>query len=171
MTTITDTAALSQGDVRLLADPIAQRMLASTQLARLAYVAKDGTPRVLPMLFHWNGEELVLPTFAGSHKLAALRANPVIAVTIDTAGPPPDVLLLRGQVEVSEVDGLLPEYEHAQHRYYGAEQASAALAETDKPGVRMARIALRPMWVGVIDFRTRFPGGGTADDFARRGES
>jgi hypothetical protein len=35
----------------------------------------------------------------------------------------------------------------------------------------MIRIALRPDWVGVIDFQTRFPGGNTADEFAKRGEA
>jgi general stress protein 26 len=168
---MTSAALLPQGDVRLLDDPIAQRLLASTELARLAYVARDGTPRVLPMLFHWTDEEFVLPTFAGSHKVAALLANPAVAVTIDTAGPPPNVLLLRGRVDVTEVDGILPEYEQAQVRYYGPENAAAAIAEVAKPGVRMVRIALRPSWVGVIDFQTRFPGGGTAEDFAKRGDS
>jgi len=123
------------------------------------------------MLFHWTGEELVLPTFAGSHKVAALLANPDAAVTIDTAGPPPAVLLLRGRVDLVEVDGVLPEYAQAHRRYYGPEQAAAAVADADKPGVRMVRIALRPSWVGVIDFQTRFPGGGTVEDFAKRGQS
>jgi hypothetical protein len=35
----------------------------------------------------------------------------------------------------------------------------------------MARIAVRPSWVGVLDFTTRFPGGGTADDFAQKGQT
>ena len=32
------------------------------------------------------------------------------------------------------------------------------LAALDVPGLRMVRIGLRPSWVGVIDFRERFPG-------------
>lgn len=39
-------AALPQGDVRLLDTDSAQGLLASTELARVAYVAADGTPRV-----------------------------------------------------------------------------------------------------------------------------
>jgi len=42
---------LVQGDVALLEHETAQRLLGSTELARLAYTALDGTPRVLPMLF------------------------------------------------------------------------------------------------------------------------
>ena len=49
-----------QGDLALLDDPVAQELLHSTNLARLAYVWRDGTPRVVPIWFHWDGEELVL---------------------------------------------------------------------------------------------------------------
>ncbi len=90
---------IEQGDLRLLDDPVAQRLLHSTELARLAYVGQDGLPRLIPMLFHWTGTEVVLPTFANSAKLRSLRRNPAIAVTIDTAGPPPEVLQLRGHAE------------------------------------------------------------------------
>ncbi|OXM65017.1 MULTISPECIES: pyridoxamine 5'-phosphate oxidase family protein [Amycolatopsis] len=161
---------LPQGDLRLLDTDLAQRMLASAELARLAYVAPDGTPRVLPMLFHWTGDEVVMATFAGTAKLAALRARPAVAITVDRAGPPPEVLLVRGNAVVTEVDGVVPEYVAAQRRYYGPEQGDAAAAEADRPGVRMARIAVRPEWVGTFDFQDRFPGGRSAADFARRGQ-
>ncbi|MEU6643141.1 pyridoxamine 5'-phosphate oxidase family protein [Saccharomonospora sp. NPDC046836] len=151
-------SALPQGDVGLLETEVAQRLLHSTELARLAYTAADGTPRVLPMLFHWTGSEVVMSTFAGAHKIAALRARPDVALTIDTSAIPPEVLLIRGRAVVTDVDGVVEEYALAQRRYYGDEQAAAALAEVDGPGTRMARIAVRPTWVGVLDFRTRFPG-------------
>jgi hypothetical protein len=166
---MTNLMTLPQGDVRLLDSEPAQRLLASTELARLAYVASDDTPRVLPMFFHWTGDELVFATFAGAKKIAALRARPTVAVTIDSAGMPPEALLVRGPVTVTEVDGIVPEYALAHHRYAGPEQGAANIAELDQPGVRMARIALRPAWVGMFDFQQRFPGGTSADDFARRG--
>jgi hypothetical protein len=166
---MTNLMTLPQGDVRLLDSAPAQRLLASTELARFAYVASDGTPRVLPMFFHWTGDELVFATFGGAKKIAALRHRPAVAITIDSAGLPPEALLVRGPVTVTEVDGIVPEYVLAQYRYTGPEQGAANVAEVDQPGVRMARIALRPEWVGVLDFQSRFPGGGTADDFARRG--
>lgn len=40
--------ALPQGDVRLLGTDVAQRLLSSAELARMAYVARDGTPRASP---------------------------------------------------------------------------------------------------------------------------
>ncbi len=154
----TDVANLPQGDLGLLEHPSARRLLGSTELARVAYLAEDGTPRVLPMLFHWNGVELLLPTFSRSHKVNSLRHNPRIAVTIDAAGPPPEVLLLRGRVELVAMNGVLPEYQLAQQRYYGDEQGRANAEQTAASGAPMTRIALRPDWVGVLDFQSRFPG-------------
>lgn len=148
---------MKQGDTALLDTDLARGLLVSTELARLAYVAHDGTPRVLPMLFHWTGDELVMATFAGAHKIAALRARPDVAITIDTPQTPPESISLRGRVELTEVDGLVPEYVLAHRRYGGEEQAAAVVAEMDVPGVRMVRIALRPSWVGTLDFRTRTP--------------
>ncbi|SEG80157.1 Pyridoxamine 5'-phosphate oxidase [Thermomonospora echinospora] len=148
---------LPQGDVRLLGSEVAGRLLASTELARLAYVAADGTPRVFPMMFHWNGEEIVMATFGGAHKIPALRARPDVALTVDTPGPPPDVLLIRGRAQVTDVAGVVPEYGLIHRRYFGEEQAAATVAEIDRPGLTMARIAVRPTWAGVLDFQTRVP--------------
>jgi Pyridoxamine 5'-phosphate oxidase len=127
-------------------------------LGRLGYVGRDGTPRVDPVGFVWNGAALVISTYAGSAKIAALRARPDVAITIDRAGPPPEVLLLRGRIELDEVDGVPAEYRQMQERYYGAEQAAAAVAHLERSGARMTRLVLRPTWVGVLDFQTRFPG-------------
>src|ERR671910_3718614 len=48
-----------QGDLALLDDPVAQTLLQSRASARLAYSWTDGTPRVVPIWFHWTGEEFV----------------------------------------------------------------------------------------------------------------
>jgi hypothetical protein len=155
---------LEQGDLRLLETDLAQRLLASRIPARYAYAALDGTPRVVASWFEWTGEELVLPTFISAphvshavYRLRALRANPDIAVTIDTDAFPPEVLSVRGTAEITEVDGVAPEYARAAHRYLGSEEATAYLAQIDHPGTRMARIAIRPAWVGLLDFQSRLP--------------
>jgi len=68
--------------------PISQELLAR-DLTRLAYVAKDGTPRNVPMGFTWNGSEIVMTTAKNAPKLSALRNNPTVALTIDTEVHPP----------------------------------------------------------------------------------
>lgn len=45
----------------MLNRPISQEPLAR-DLTRLAYVAKDGTPRNVPVGFTWNGSEIVMCT-------------------------------------------------------------------------------------------------------------
>ncbi|WP_413452966.1 pyridoxamine 5'-phosphate oxidase family protein [Georgenia sp. 1P01AC] len=158
-------AQLPQGDLRLLDAPLAQRLLHSTIPARLAYTARDGTPRVVPTWFHWTGEELVMATFLSAphvagpaRRLPALRARPDVAVTIDTEAFPPEVLLVRGRVRIEGLDGVAPEYAAAARRYQGEEGGGQYLAFVDQPGTRIARISLRPSWVGLLDFQARSPG-------------
>jgi hypothetical protein len=164
---------LSQGDLGLLESDVARRLLASTTPARYAYNALDGTPRIVASWFVWTGEELVMPTFiAGPHvrhaayRVKTLRARPEVAVSIDTESWPPELLTIRGSAEVTEVAGVVPEYAQAAHRYLGAEHAAPMLEQIDQPGTRMARIAVRPTWVGMLDFQTRMPsalGGATSE--------
>jgi hypothetical protein len=65
--------------------------------------------------------------------------------------------LLSSRIPISEFEGIPPEYASAARRYLGEEEARAYLAQIDRPGTRMARIDLRPTWVGVYDFRARLP--------------
>jgi hypothetical protein len=58
---------------------------------------------------------------------------------------------------VTEVDGAAPEYVLAARRYLGEEAAAAYIPQVNQPGIRMGRIAVRPVWVGVLDFQDRFP--------------
>jgi hypothetical protein len=160
----TSAQTLTQGDVRLLETDVARRLLVSTIPARFAYIAEDGTPRVLSTWFHWTGDVLAMPTFVAAphirhaaRRLDALRANPAVAVTIDTETFPPEVLTMRGRVTITEIDGVPPEYAASARRYLGDEAAAGYLGQIDQPGARMARIDLRPTWVGVHDFQTRLP--------------
>jgi hypothetical protein len=155
---------LEQGDPRLLETDLAARLLTSTIPARYAYTSLDGTPRIVASWFVWTGEELVLPTFISAphithaaFRVRALRANPDVAVSIDTESFPPEVLSIRGKAETTEIDGVAAEYAEAARRFLGTEQAADYLAQIDQPGTRMARIAVRPTWVALMDFQNRMP--------------
>jgi hypothetical protein len=155
---------LEQGDLRLLETDLAARLLTSTIPARYAYTSLDGTPRIVASWFVWTGEELVLPTFISAphithaaYRVRALRANPDVAVSIDTESFPPEVLSIRGKAETTEIDGVAAEYAEAARRFLGTEQAADYLAQIDQPGTRMARIAVRPTWVALMDFQSRLP--------------
>ena len=146
-----------QGSLELLDDPIAQELLRSTMPARLAYTWPDGTPRVVPIWFHWTGEEVVMGGPPDAPKLRAIRANPAVALTIDGDSWPYEVLLLRGQARVDIVEGVPAEYAAAARRYFGEEQGEAWVEQVGQLLSQGGRIAVRPDWVSILDFQTRFP--------------
>ncbi|HUI77288.1 MAG TPA: pyridoxamine 5'-phosphate oxidase family protein [Bryobacteraceae bacterium] len=147
----------AQGSVALLNDPVAKELLTSKIPARLAYVWTDGTPRVVPVWFHWNGSEFVIGTPPKAPKLKALRKNPKVALTIDDNTFPHKVLMIRGTAALEEVNGVVPEYELVAHRYFGEEQGKAWVQQVGKMLPGMVRVRVRPEWVGIPDFQARFP--------------
>ena len=146
-----------QGDVGLLQDPVAQQLLQSTFPARLAYTWSDGTPRVVPIGFHWNGAEIVLGGPPDAPKMRVLKDGAKVALTIDSDRMPHKVLLIRGSIRIDTVEGIAPEYAAMARRTMGDEQGQAWLGQAGALIPRMARIYIRPEWVAVMDFETRFP--------------
>nr|WP_221377358.1 pyridoxamine 5'-phosphate oxidase family protein [Actinoplanes polyasparticus] len=141
----------------ILNRPYSQELLAR-DLTRLAYVATDGTPRTVPIAFTWNGAQIVLCTTRNAPKLAALRRNPQVALTIDTEVHPPKILLLRGHAELDDVDGIPEEYLQMNGSYQmSAEQRVEWEAEVRSLYEGMVRIVITPTWVKLIDFETTLP--------------
>ena len=137
--------------------PHSQELLAR-DLTRLAYVAKDGTPRNVPIAFTWNGSEIVMCTTKNAPKLPSLRANPAVALTIDTEVHPPKILLIRGRAELDVVDGIPDEYLEASGTYeMTPEQRADWEAEVRSLYDGMVRIVVTPNWVKLIDFETTLP--------------
>jgi hypothetical protein len=141
----------------VLKKPIAQEML-NRDLTRLAYVANDGTPRVVPITFTWNGAEVVMCTTTNASKLVSLRRNPAVALTIDTEAHPPKLLLLRGDAVLDEVDGIPEEYLQMNGTYeMTAEQRVEWEAEVRSLYESMVRIVVKPTWAKLIDFEETLP--------------
>jgi hypothetical protein len=86
---------------------------------------RDGTPRVVPIWFHWNGQEIVLGTPLKAPKVQALSRNAKVAPSIDSNTWPYKVLQIRGTAHVETVAGMVPEYALAAERYFGQEQGRA----------------------------------------------
>ena len=149
--------AVQQGDLELLEHPISRELLTSTIPARLAYIATDGTPRVVPIWFHWNGKEVVMSSPPKAPKLKALAKNPKVAITIDNNTFPHKVLSIRGSARLQPVDGIVPEYIAASERYFGPEHGPAWVNQLRGMVSSMVRITVTPEWVGLLDFQTRFP--------------
>ena len=137
--------------------PGSQEML-TRDVARLAYVATDGTPRVIPIAFTWNGTHLVMCTTKNAPKLPALRRDPVVALTIDTEVHPPTMLLVRGTAELDVVDGIPEEYLQMNRTYtMTPEQRVGWEAEVRSLYDGMVRIVVTPTWAKLIDFETTLP--------------
>jgi hypothetical protein len=149
--------AVKQGDLSLLEQPASQELLHSKIPARLAYVWTDGTPRVIPIWFHWNGREIIMATPPKAPKLKALAKNPKVSLTIDDNTFPHKVLLIRGTARLEAVDGIVPEYAAAAERYFDAAVAQGWLKQLRSTVSSMVRITVTPEWVGLLDFQTRFP--------------
>jgi hypothetical protein len=132
------------------------RELLNRPFTRLSYVAKDGTPRVVPIAFVWNGVEVVVVTPTNAPKLASLRANPAVALTVDTEEFPPKILLIRGRAELDVVDGIPDEY--VQANAVPADQFDAWEKEIRSLYVDgMVRVVITPTWAKLIDFEETLP--------------
>jgi hypothetical protein len=137
--------------------PLSQELLAR-DLGRLAYVARDGTPRNVPIGFVWNGSQIVMCTTKNAPKLPALRTNPMVALTIDTEVHPPKILLIRGRAELDVVDGIPAEYLQASGTYaMTPEQRVEWEKEIRSLYDGMVRIVVTPTWAKLIDFETTLP--------------
>ena len=141
----------------VLKRPLSQELLAR-DLTRLAYVAKDGTPRTVPIAFVWNGSEIVMCTAKNAPKLWALRQNRTVALTIDTEVHPPKILLIRGRAELDVVEGIPDEYLTANSAYeMTPEQRVEWEAEVRSLYDGMVRIVVTPIWAKLIDFESTLP--------------
>ncbi|MBV9351228.1 MAG: pyridoxamine 5'-phosphate oxidase family protein [Mycobacterium sp.] len=132
----------------------AQELLASTSAAHLAYIGKDGTPRVVPVGFFWTGDEFVISTATTAPKVAALSARPDVALAIDVGNTPDQAraLSIRGRASVEIVHGVVEEYLAAARQTMDAD--AAAEFEQNVRGMydQMARIAITPHWARYYDF-------------------
>jgi hypothetical protein len=88
------------------ASPVAQQLLQVKGPAHLAYNWRDGTPRVVPIGFHWNGEEIVMATAVDAPKTKVLTNGSKVAVSIDRDFSASKILLIRGTVRVDTVEGV-----------------------------------------------------------------
>jgi hypothetical protein len=97
-------------------------------------------------------------TVPKSAKVAALRRDPQVALTVDTQDQwPPRVLLIRGAARLDLVDGVPQAYLDASRKVVPA-------AEWDgwEQGVRalyreMVLITVQPEWAKLLDFETTAP--------------
>ena len=99
----------------------------------------------------------MIGTVPTSAKVAALRANPKVAITIDTSTFPPKVLLIRGTAELETVDGVPEGYLEGGRKFMTAEQFVEWEAGVKGLYDQMVVITVTPTWVKLLDFETTIP--------------
>ena len=140
-----------------MALPITQELLRTEVLLRLSYTAPDGGPRVIPIGYVWDGTSFQMWTIPVSAKVAALQADPRVAVVIDVLGPPPRVLLARGNAEMATVQGVPDGYLQASHRTMPEEAWADFDAQVRGLYDQMVTITVTPTWAKLLDFETTLP--------------
>ena len=137
-----------------LEQPGAQSLLCSATLLRLAYTGPDGFPRVIPIGFFWNGNQIVVCTAVTAPKVNALSSRPNVAITIDVGDTPTEAraLLVRGHARVEIVDGVPEEYVAASTKVLRADQVTGFESQVRATYDQMARISIEPVWARFFDF-------------------
>lgn len=140
--------------VEQLDDPGARELLGSPQPIRLAYLGRDGFPRVVPVGFLWKGGRIYVCTATSAPKVDALRERPQVAGVIDEGISSGDArqLLVRGTAEVEIVDGVAPEYFEAAAKGEGGKELADFERQVRAIFDRQARIAITPEWARFYDF-------------------
>ena len=141
----------------ILAKPYAQQLLNGPEPARFAYDGLDGDPRVIPIGFWTEGERILMATVPKAAKVAALRKNPKVAITIDTGAFPPKVLLIRGTASLELVQGVPEGYLTAGHKVMTDEQYPEWEAGVKSLYSEMGLITVTPTWAKLLDFETTIP--------------
>ena len=147
----------AQGSVDLLKEPLAQELLQSAVPARLAYVWKDGTPRVVPMWFHWTGTEVLMVSPLTAPKATSLHDGNRVAIAIDYEDWPARSLTLRGTLRATIIEGMHPQYPTMVRKYLG--DGTDEWVATYKQLVPRANLlSVVPDWAALIDIAGgRFP--------------
>lgn len=137
-------------------DPVAQELLASPTLMRLAYVGANGQPHVVPIWYQYADGEFVVVTGPKADKVRHISERPRVSLTIDTDSRPYKVLLVDGVATVEHTEGMAAEYPAIVRKHLG-DAAEGYLARMEGRVKRQVRIRIKPTAVQILDFMQRTP--------------
>jgi Pyridoxamine 5'-phosphate oxidase len=140
-----------------LQHPIAVELLQSKIPVRLAYLWTDGSPRVVPIWFHWNGSEFVLGTAPQAPKLKALVRDPRVSLTIDDNIFPHKVLLVRGEARLETVKRYRSRIGACRETVFRTRTGSGLGCAVEQNGFVHGAGEYHSEVGGLLDFQTRFP--------------
>ncbi len=80
----------------------AARRLRADLLGWLTTVSPRGAPQPVPVWFLWDGTSVLLYSKPNTPKLRNIAANPSVSLNLDGDGRGGDIVVLHGQVRVSD---------------------------------------------------------------------
>ena len=82
--------------------PHAEAALRRDPVVWLSSVRPDGRPHVVPVWFHWDGEQIVAFSKPNARKVGNLRDQPSVMLAVGTPGPDFRVELIEATAELPE---------------------------------------------------------------------
>lgn len=150
-------APMQQSEIdAVLTDPVTLELVERATVMRVAYTGRDGAPRVVPVGYLMRDGVFTFCTTPISAKTAALRADPRVALTVDTSDPL-CCLLVRGSASVEVVPGVPDDYLEYSFRSMPAEQHAGFEAQVRGLYDEMARVTVTPSFARLNDFQRTAP--------------
>ncbi|HEX7172111.1 MAG TPA: pyridoxamine 5'-phosphate oxidase family protein [Candidatus Limnocylindria bacterium] len=96
----------------------AETALRDDPVVWLSSVQRDGRPHVVPVWFHWDGEQIVAFSKPHARKVDNLRDQPRVMLAVGTPGPAFEVELIEATAELPDRPAaeLMPEGFGAKYR-------------------------------------------------------
>ena len=85
------------------------RRLRDEPAAWLTVVDAGGTPQPTPIWFLWDGESVLIYSDGRAKRLAHLRANPRVALHLDSNGAGGDIVVLTGEIAEAPDEPAAPD--------------------------------------------------------------
>lgn len=105
--------------------------LRQPRIAKLATLNLDGSPNIVPVWFEWDGAEAHIFTLDRSAKMARIRNDPRVALSVEEPfGAPEAWVTIEGAVSVES--GGYELAERLAPRYYTPQRALEALEQWGK---------------------------------------
>jgi len=119
-------------------------LLAGSRTAKVATVATDGRPTVVPVWFDLEGDDLVFETDGDSAKVRHLHRNPNVAICVDDDRFPFAFVSIRGRARVERLtpSELLPWTTRLSRRYVGDDRADEYGRRNAVEGGVLVRVTL-----------------------------
>ena len=99
-----------------------REILEAKNFANVATIRKDGTPHVVPVWVHTDGENVLLNSSEGRAWPANLERDPRITITVTNAENPYEYVEIRGRVAEKTRDGAKEHIDELAKKYLDADE-------------------------------------------------